>query len=763
MIEKFVKIEGIGKFNNFNAKGNIAFKKVTIIYGENGIGKTTLASILKSLKTNDSLIQQKSFGFAQNQSVKILNNGNTITYSETGKWTNNVSDIEIFDIHFINENIFTGAKIDNEHQKNVFNFVIGNEGVELNEEIENIKSEISGKNKEISDLEKIILSHFKNKPVDEIKNISNEENVDEKINSLKEKIEKYKDFQKIKNTEPLKEIKKLEFGNIQFENTKSFLQETINSISQEYLKEVENHKAKLGLKENPEHWLKNGYESNLYSQNVCPFCLREIDSTQKIIIAYNQYFNKEYLKMQGEASELIEKINSLSLEKKILEIEKSISLNSGNVNFWETYIKTQKLEYLDFSRDFLIELEKEFRKIVENKKNNLLQSVDIEKVSGLEQNINIANEKISNYNLQVKSFNEKISLLKREILDVANLNQELNRLETVKKRYSNEISELCNNHNNLKNELKSLETQKDEKVDKLKKDTETFFETYTKKINEYLNYFASYIKIKKESIGYIGKSKTASFKYSLFVSDNEISRNENSDKPSFKNCLSEGDKSALALSFFFAKLELSEKLAQSIIVFDDPISSFDMSRKTKTISKLINFSENVKQIIILSHNFNFVRELYEGVNNKNIEYKILKLNFKNSTQIVELNVDSEFKSQYFKNIDKLEDFLRNGASDDDEKRNIATLIRPTLEEYFRFRFYKYFKNKEWLGDFLEKIRSSNAGGPLYSLKSDEELLNNINDFSKPYHHSNPNFNNEPINGQELKDFVKDTLDLVNKV
>lgn len=45
MIEKFIKIQNVGKFSDFNYSGtihgNINFNKVNIIYGENGTGKTT--------------------------------------------------------------------------------------------------------------------------------------------------------------------------------------------------------------------------------------------------------------------------------------------------------------------------------------------------------------------------------------------------------------------------------------------------------------------------------------------------------------------------------------------------------------------------------------------------------------------------------------------------------------------------------------------------------------------------------------------------
>ncbi len=49
MIHKIERITSIGKFRNYQATGDVAFKKLTLLYGDNGGGKTTLTAILRSL------------------------------------------------------------------------------------------------------------------------------------------------------------------------------------------------------------------------------------------------------------------------------------------------------------------------------------------------------------------------------------------------------------------------------------------------------------------------------------------------------------------------------------------------------------------------------------------------------------------------------------------------------------------------------------------------------------------------------------------
>jgi wobble nucleotide-excising tRNase len=52
--------------------------------------------------------------------------------------------------------------------------------------------------------------------------------------------------------------------------------------------------------------------------------------------------------------------------------------------------------------------------------------------------------------------------------------------------------------------------------------------------------------------------------------------------PCFKNTLSAGDRSALALAFFIARLYQDPKIGDKIVVIDDPITSQDMFRATCT-------------------------------------------------------------------------------------------------------------------------------------------------------------------------------------
>jgi wobble nucleotide-excising tRNase len=76
-LRKIVSIQSVGRFHNAAAAGNTEFAKFTLIYGENGRGKTTLCAILRSLQSGDSahIMGRKTLGANTMPSVHLLLHG----------------------------------------------------------------------------------------------------------------------------------------------------------------------------------------------------------------------------------------------------------------------------------------------------------------------------------------------------------------------------------------------------------------------------------------------------------------------------------------------------------------------------------------------------------------------------------------------------------------------------------------------------------------------------------------------------------------
>ena len=55
MLDRIQLLRNVGQFNSVNAGAQLPLSKFSLIYAENGRGKTTLAAILRSLSTGDPI------------------------------------------------------------------------------------------------------------------------------------------------------------------------------------------------------------------------------------------------------------------------------------------------------------------------------------------------------------------------------------------------------------------------------------------------------------------------------------------------------------------------------------------------------------------------------------------------------------------------------------------------------------------------------------------------------------------------------------
>lgn len=299
-----------------------------------------------------------------------------------------------------------------------------------------------------------------------------------------------------------------------------------------------------------------------------------------------------------------------------------------------------------------------------------------------------------------------------------------------------------------------IRQQASDKREKIEHDIDSLIEEcgakYLSSVNNYLSRFNPNLKLVKLN------KKGRSLVYHLQI--NGIMARDDSSSVSLKHSLSEGDKSSLSLSFFLARLDMMTDLSDRIIVFDDPLSSFDTRRRSMTTSILSRIANNVKQFFLLSHDLNFIKDFCNKVNHA----QNLKIEWVNGTsKFISNVVDLESMTGISKDIYMLQHFVKHGAHSDFERRDVVRCIRPAIEGIFRLKYFSLVKDNEWLGDFLKHIRESIASSPLHRLKGDVyEKLSDINEYSQKYHHSNPKYMEEPIYDQELALYVNMTLDTI---
>jgi len=713
MIQKIEYFISIGRFRNYQATGDVSFKKLTLFYGDNGSGKTTLTSILRSLTLNKAEIIRRrlSTNHTSNQSAKIIerNAGNDIhhTFNASG-WTIPLPEIEIFDIHFVNDNIYSGFDFNEEHKKQLHQFVIGAAGVTIQKQIEANKIAKTASRQLQTQIEQQLIQQVgHNLRSDLIPNFLNinetqSNNIDHHITRAESALANANAKSIIQTIPPLSKVSTV-ISNIDFDSLQTDLLTTSQSIQDKSLKTLfDIHCQDLNDNsiEGPENWLKTGFsyleskQTHTFDNSLiptCPFCQQGIQSGLEIINAYTQKFDETFNLLVQRIQTYLTALQSFDLETIIHDVNNINLINSRSIASWSSHLpNTVHSPTFDIISNEEV-LRTEFQNLillVQQKLQNPSLAINIEPITAFQNSLMKINIKIDTYNNNVISYNQGAITFRARIQTTAETQTEVDKLKRIKKRFEASISTLCTQLISEKQNLRNLESTYTQLSQQQQTDATTFFTHYKNRINHYLKeVFKTPFEI--EDVTHVppqGRATQSKIGYKLTLDGQDISFDSNQINNA-KDCLSEGDKSTIALAFFLSKLDIDPDIANKILVFDDPLSSFDSNRRMHTVQIIKDLFPKIKQTIILSHNENFLYEVSKCFKAGDKKYLRITSDFITKESSIEpLDLETLVELKYFKHIKQLEAFLHH--PDLNNKENVLGWLRNVLESHIRFKFYR---------------------------------------------------------------------------
>lgn len=764
MVEKIVQIKNIGRFLDYAAKGDVTFRKLTLIYAENGRGKTTLCAILRSLQSGwpEFISERKTLGATDAPFVHIrLNNAD---YKFDGNaWTNSHPDILIFDSVFVNENVYSGDYVEHEHKKNLYRVIVGAQGVQLARQIEDLDRQIRDVNADLREKRESISKHVPaGIAFDDYLSWQPLVDIEEQI---RQKTEELSNRQRA--AEKAGEIlAKGLFVKIQLPSLPSDFSEVLlkqlTNIVADAERKVREQIARHQMEHQGESWLSQGLA--YVKDDRCPFCGQGVQANE-LIAAYRSYFSAAYRDLKQEVAQLAQRVNSAIGEAALSSVQQAIANNAALLEFWRqfTAVDLPDISFPDIQQKYAT-LREKCLKLAGRKQESPTEPVtlDAEFNTALKE-VDDLRTAVTQYNAAVDDANSRVNELKAAAHsepDIKHVKNELAQLEALKKRYELEIAKACQAYEDAVAKKASLEKQKEQVRQQLDQYCEDIIRTYEQSINEYLDHFNTGFRI--TNTRHLYRGGTPSSHYQIEINKKPLDLGDPrtpAGTPCFKTALSSGDRSALALAFFLAVLRQDSDIGQKIVVFDDPFSSLDRFRRTSTQQNILRLLNSAQQVIVLSHDAHFLKLLYDECPSATTDTKTLRMSKAgNATVIGEWDIEAEVLSSYEKDYRTLHRFYLERAGD---PRAVARAIRPFLECLLRIRFPGHFQQKEWLGDFLAKIRAADDTSGLQLAKADLPEMEAINDYSKKYHHQqNPHADTEPISEDELYGYVKRTLKLV---
>jgi wobble nucleotide-excising tRNase len=782
-IKKFVKIDNVFSYSFFDwdqinpAHGDGSsdpidvFKKNNIIFAENGNGKSVFVSILKSLDGQSiELKKHRDRPIVDAQEIRVFLTDDHETTFLNSRWSDKKlqNKFLIFDKNYIEEfvhsvgstNVDTAQRKQQRGRNIVYlgNFAIYNNEIDR---INTFKATVSEKNRRFIETEQLKVSGILKTHDITVEELLNEKVKIKKLNKInltnkKEKLAKLKDeLEKI--SKALREKSKIvalsmlievnAFLSLDIEQkggVKSILNPS-DLFSFTVAKGVRKTLHKMSHKRG---FVQQGL--SLITEGVvdCPFCEQKIKNEDyvQVVKEYQEIFDENFAIEEQKIRKFLKKYRKI-LEN-LRDLQASVD-NQSTLNTAKSFV-TIDCELPQFI------LEDEEKKIIKaeislvfEKEKSILDKIETSRINKIKKIIKKADKFIGDYNKVVKVINVKIKKLQR---DSSEGKLGAKKIDVTGKltKTENEIFYIKNKES-FQRYFKAIEqNQKNKKVvESLERIYQALkgkvVEEFDKFVSDYFDLIKRFVKEISPSMDIFEIKGRATYDRRSLRDPAQCGFRVEYNGEDCTSSLSEGEKQAIALSFFFAQLR-KETDKEKIVVLDDPITSFDAGKRKSTAEVIQRETKDFGQSFVFTCDPLFREYCLKQIDNRNFYY-IFKTLGASSIHYVPRKretIYSSFESE-FRDIDSEQGSSENIIINGQKLR--FCLETKIKEDYFGYsednlvsmikrvtgrnkeEFEKLFTHKKTI---LEIYSYCNTGGLAHYPRDGSTSWNELKDKIKQY-------------------------------
>ena len=757
MLERIEKIEGIGLLHKVNGKGH-TFGKATLIYADNGRGKSTLASVFRAASqgASDELNERRTLDGTLSPAVKLnFSNGISSVY-ENGLWSRAAPEIVVFDGKFIDDNVHSGGTVGTLQRKNLLQFALGTAAVTARKEEEKATAEASKASETLKQLVGRLAGYQAGMSLSVFEKLTPINDAEEKIAILQKRLAVAGNASEI-HRRPLPHA--IEYPPFDLDAFFGILQTSLEDIQEDAENLVRAHLNQGGV--GIENWLSAG--KNFDNGESCPYCAQDTKGVD-LIRAYRTHFNAAYTLLKSKVSQLKRGIE-VRLNDQILEAFSAYVIAAqGQFAAWSNEVNLAPINFdAATATAILRELRLYLVALAEKKENSPPSAVgsDSELVGArimwdaVLSLMNDVNKKIVVNITAVEVFKKTLALEQP-----AAIQSKINTLLVTKRRFEPEPTSILAQITAARASEAACSTAKKKAREQLDIVMSATLGAYEKSINQLLAKFGASFRIEKLDANFRGGAPRTEYGINLRGKSLLL----DSGTPKFNTALSDGDKRTLAFAFFIATNLAAPHLSTSIIIVDDPMCSLDKNRRQHTRTVLKILSEKAKQLIVLAHDSFFVRDLRSDLASKDGQWQVQILQLSHAENdysgLNKFDVDVECESPYYRHHRMLSEFVEGKSVD---VRSVAKALRPFLEAYIHRRFPRCVPAELMFGHAISYIRDTAAPNPVIFAHSLVEELLELNGYAGQFHHdTNPDTcDGIAITSAELKAFCQRALHLTH--
>lgn len=759
MLERISQVQGIGLLHDANGKSH-PLRKATLIYGDNGRGKSTLATILRSLSTGDaSLIAARKTldGTLAPKVMLQFGSGHPVNF-DSGVWSEQRSGVLVFDADFIERNVHSGGAVSTNQRKNLLEFALGEPAVAARATVDRATTEAKKASDDVQALVSQLSGFHPGMTLARFEKLAAVPDTDKQLAALETQINAAGNINAISAmavptviAEPTLDLARIF----------SVLGVSLKDVHSDAELIVKKHLEKLANKA-AEGWLSQGLQFD--DGKTCPFC-DQATNNNDLIKAYQTHFNASYAELKMKVTALQATISAGTANAVIDSIVQAVATATAQASAWKNHVQMEPFLFEPEPAMEAIQALSEMLLAFAIQKQGapadaIATNDDFEKATQLWESVLAPIKKV---NVTIKAASDLIGAYKGKLatVNITSLQQQVQLIHVAKGRYQQAVVDLITKLGVARNAAEAAEKVKKSEREKLDALMTATLSKYEKSINGLLTKFGATFNIEGMGANFRGGSPRS--EYGLRLRGKTVALEGGT--PSFATALSEGDKRTLAFAFFVASTLADGKLSTRTVVIDDPMCSLDINRKQHTKTVLKSLLAGSAQLIVLAHDPYFLRDLRDAFLKADSKTPIsmfrLSLAANDYTSFSSLDIDKECESPYFQHHRLLNDFC-NGVSAD--HRAVAKAVRPMLEGYLHRRFPGLIPKSHLFGQVVTQIRDATAPSPLVHAQNLVIELNEINDYVGQFHHDTDPGGADSIVvvASELKTYINRALHVVHR-
>jgi wobble nucleotide-excising tRNase len=759
MIRRLLLVRNVGQFDSVADGRDLPLEQLTLVYSENGRGKTTLAAVIRSLATGDPLpiTERRRLGAPADPEVIVdLGPDGTAVFRDA-EWTGTTAAV-VFDDRFVDENVYSGLAVEAGHRQNLHEVVLGTEAVDLARRLQEIVDRIEAHNRALREQSSRIRSEWLNGlPVDSFCDLPRIEDVDARIAEAERNLAVSRDRELVRTTPALERLRLPAFD---VDAARTLLRRGLPTLQADALERLRRHFGEIGP--GGEQWVAEGMRRvRDHGFEGCPFCGQGIGH-EAIASNYDSYFSDAYQQLVQTVAEALAQVERHHSGDAQATFEREVRLLGERRRFWADYASLPGLEldttdvaaHWRAARDVVIQA-------LGQKRARPLEEIDLSADDLLVFEAYEADRASARQlNVLIDDANVEIAVAKeRSAVDTADLvGGDLMRLKAARNRHTAEAAGACRTYLEERGAKAATERERDAARGQLDELRATSFPRYEDACNRYLERLNADFRL--GGVTSVNTRGGPAVTYNLVVNGRPISvggGEQVAGNPSFATALSSGDRTTLALAFFLASLDGDARLAEKLVVIDDPISSLDDQRTRATVREIRNLRGRCSQLMLLSHHRTFLCAAWESM--ARVDRAAIEIvRAPSGSSLRPWDVDAASATEHDRRHVVFSNYLRGNYP---SLRAVAGELRPHLEAYLRVSRPGEFPPGTLIGPFLGTCRDRlTAGNPVLQQERVDELQDLL-DFANRFHHdTNPAWDAEPITDGELRGMVVGVLRFV---